>query len=977
MKKSVAKSLLRCSAAAAALASFAAEVQAGPNDGGGWKKTTPASPAAQQTTAPSMVAFNPIGPSHGDINPFYGDINPFYGDINPFYGDISPFWGDISPFWGDINPFHGDINAFWGDIDPFHGDIGAFLCDISEFWRDIGPAWGALNDSWNTAVANGQNADDLAAQLITIVEKAEAVFGEAAYAQTSTPVWEGVARDLLGKYGVDVNNPQSLLAVSAADRSQMFLEFYDALMAYSGADRADHWMPAINWSPRIARDAGLGAGADVGLLDGAISFQSGLWDSVYSHSGLADYSNDHGAFVGSLIVAPHDRQGVMGVAPEAAVFSHNPFDESQTADWTDVSDGIKQLSQQGSDIINMSLGVPGYVLHQEWAHILTGPGVRAVAQNAVFVKAAGNEGVTQRENVDFKTAPPVENLLIVGSVNPNKEISYFSNRPGEACLTVNTACLEENKLKYRFLVAPGELILASDNQGKVRRVSGTSFAAPQVSGALALMISRWPWMKEYTTEAADIILQTAEDLGAPGVDGVYGWGLLDVEASQQPLDEKALVIETALGAVSVHDAGLALSALGISVAGADTTITAFEYIGRGYRDFEIPLSALNLDEQTVQSAGQKYLQLKLSATLAGKSKPPKGEKKNKKKFSGDMSSVSTTIAGNRFWRVNMTATPVNPYDENQDPEIAFRTGGEIVNVETGLSFKFGSGEGAVALNGQAGFGYLSDHDTATGGVNPIFGLASGGAYFGVAAPIGDRALVSFGLSSNEEAHTYRQPVSGEEVEIQNGLDDYRAAAIGVDLAYALTDRITLNAGYTQLNEATGVLGAQGAGVLSLSGGAKTDATTIGAEAWLANNLALSVSATAARTRSAAFDASALSIGEDGVTSTAFEAAATAWGMFAGGDQIRVSFAQPLHVENGALTLTSTQVVDRETGELGLVDQEIHLGGARGYVAETLYSAPIGKFGASISAFGRVRLSAEEPGADGAIFSLGSRFTLPL
>ncbi|GAB4517167.1 MAG: hypothetical protein Tsb0010_01200 [Parvularculaceae bacterium] len=989
MKKSIAKSVLKCSAAAIAVAAFASDAQAAPKSWGWWKKPHAASaapPSNNPVKSPlATVVFNPISPAHGDINPFYGDINPFHGDINPFYGDIGPFWGDISPFWGDINPFHGDINAFWGDINPFHGDLGAFWCDISDFWKNIGPEWGELNAIWNNLSASDNNSltdyQYLADQLLSIVARAEEVFGAAVQEQTSTPVWEGIARDVFSKYGIDVNNPKSLQNVSAADRSQMFLEFYDALMAFSGGDRADHWMPAVNWSPRIAQDAGLGAGADVGLLDGAISFQSGLWDSVYSHTGIADYNNHHGAFVGSLIVAPHDQRGVMGIAPEAAIFSHNPFDETQTADWDDVRDGIANLSDQGSDIINMSLGVSGYVLHQEWANVLMDQGVRAIAQNAVFVKAAGNDGVTQRENVDFRAAPPVENLLIVGSVNPNKEISYFSNRPGEACLTVKGICLEENKLKYRFLVAPGELILASDNQGEVHRVSGTSFAAPQVSGALALMISRWPWMKNYTTEAAEIILKSAEDLGDPGVDGVYGWGLLDVAASQQPLDDRALVVETKHGQMSIYDSGLTLSALGISSASGDTTITAFEHIGRGYRDFEIALSSLDLSSQS--GADEKYLQVKLAAPAnasGSTKKAPHTSTKmngNEKQFNGDAISFSAPLAGNEAWRFNATATRVNPYDENRDREAAFRTGAEIVNVETGLSLQFGAGEGAVALSGQGGFGYFSDHDAATGGVNPVLGFASGGAYLGVAAPVGGRMLVSFGVTSNEEAHAYRQPFSGEEVEIRNGLDDYRADAIAMDVAYSLTDRVTLNAGYTQLKEATGLLGAQGAGALSLSGGATTDATTVGAEGWLTDNLALSFSATAARTRMTEFDASTLRIGDDGVTSTAFQAAATAWSVFAKGDSMRISFAQPLHVENGALTLTATQVIDRETGALGLVEEEIHLGGARPYVAETLYSRPIGESGAWISAFSRVRLHARDPGVGDAVFSFGSRFTLPL
>ena len=81
------------------------------------------------------------------------------------------------------------------------------------------------------------------------------------------------------------------------------------------------------------------------------------------------------------------------------------------------------------------------------------------------------------------------------------------------------------------LAAPGEAIYTADAIGDVRydRVNGTSFAAPHVSGALALLKSRLPTMPMQAIVA--IMLLSAEDLGDPGPDFTYGWGLLDVEAA--------------------------------------------------------------------------------------------------------------------------------------------------------------------------------------------------------------------------------------------------------------------------------------------------------------------------------------------------------------------------------------------------------------------------------------------------------------
>lgn len=56
-----------------------------------------------------------------------------------------------------------------------------------------------------------------------------------------------------------------------------------------------------------------------------------------------------------------------------------------------------------------------------------------------------------------------------------------------------------------------------------------------MSGAIALLHDRWPWLAQHPDATTDIILKSARDLGAPGVDPVYGAGLLDVTASQSGL----------------------------------------------------------------------------------------------------------------------------------------------------------------------------------------------------------------------------------------------------------------------------------------------------------------------------------------------------------------------------------------------------------------------------------------------------------
>lgn len=57
--------------------------------------------------------------------------------------------------------------------------------------------------------------------------------------------------------------------------------------------------------------------------------------------------------------------------------------------------------------------------------------------------------------------------------------------------------------------------------------SGTSMAAPHVTGALALLMERFPYLKN--PQIRDVLLTTATDLGKPGVDDIYGWGLMNLK----------------------------------------------------------------------------------------------------------------------------------------------------------------------------------------------------------------------------------------------------------------------------------------------------------------------------------------------------------------------------------------------------------------------------------------------------------------
>ncbi|MBV9570453.1 MAG: S8 family serine peptidase [Alphaproteobacteria bacterium] len=562
----------------------------------------PAAAGKQQDQGGQITQF--YGVDGGPIDPFYGPINPFYGGIYPFYGQISPFWGDIAPFWGTINPFYGTIQPFFGNIDPFWGTINPFsanqfLQQVFPYWNLVGPQWGALNTTWNDLQASGAN-DYTAVQA-----------GLNAFVATTVLFWGDQAgqyvQRMYEKYGIDPSDQQSLAYISPEQRSAFFMNLYDNLMNFSYIDHVDWWMGAVHWGPQLVQTQGPGT-MPAGLLDASIARNYSDVKDLKFVGGYQGYVNDHGAAVASLMAAMRDNIGVMGVAPNSSVRLYNPFDSSGTAGWKDVANGIDRLYKQKATVVNASLGIPGWTLSSEWGTVLTSETLSSKKHGFALVKAAGNEATVQTKDISWPSgysAPT--NIIMAGSVGPTGQISQFSNTPGEACILVNGICQEQNKLKYRFIVAPGELMLVEDNQGGTTRMTGTSFSAPLVTGTIALLQTRWPWLQQYADESVQIVLQSATDLGDPGVDPVYGWGMLNVEAAQSPLNFDNMIVFQPMKYNNGKDVKLdknhpnwTAAQFKAALKNPVTLLTwelgqmyvvGYENVGLTYRDFNIPLSS--------------------------------------------------------------------------------------------------------------------------------------------------------------------------------------------------------------------------------------------------------------------------------------------------------------------------------------------------------------------------------------------------
>lgn len=896
-----------------------------------------------------------LSPYYGRINPFYGRINPFEGDVDPFYGRINPFDGEVTPFWGRINPFEGDVEGFWGRINPFYGRINPFYGRINPFWGRINPFMGDLQANWGRInpfdSADPASHEELIAQFNTLIVESESFWGPRVSEETGESFYDGFVADLLAKYGIDLNDPSSLDGFDEVTRAQFQFDWYDGLMSFSGADHVDHWMETANWSPAITQIAGSGTDTVIGLIDFTVTPDADLQDNLVTWGGYENALGGHGGAVASLLVADHDGQGIMGIAPNATVAAYNPFDETHTASWEDVRTGVRTVVSQGASVVNMSLGVPGSTFADDWAEVYTDPTITALRDQVIFVQAAGNDGLVQTTNpdmrIDFVDLP---HIILVGSIGPSGQISEFSNTPGEACFIYwGSGCNgEEYTLKNHFIVAPGEWILVSDGEGGVTRMSGTSFAAPIVTGAIALLHDRWGWLKDNPAETKEIIFATADDLGEEGVDAVYGHGALNITASQSPIDWNN-VYQLSVDPNSGREEKNYLSTLN---AGEEQTllnteegyVTVYEDIGDTFRDFIVPLDSMITGVGLTSDGSEEALQSYLTESMIdyGTSTDGKGKGKGKKKF---VELAGMTMSMRSF------ALPIS--ERASDERLPFAS--EFSMSSDNTTFSFGNGVGAMSLSGASSASY-NRFDQQSGGANPVLGLASGGAFAKLEVPAFGSARLSVGTTHRHYEDVYADQYSGEQRFVNEAIEDYEAMATNIALTQPLSERLSVTASYTYLQENNAALGMQSTLDNAFNAGAKTDAATLGAQWQLNDRAKLYGSATFGQTRAQSETDQLLSVGQEGIATTAYEVAFEMNGLFAKSDFTRLALVQPMHVEQGNLAVSGTEVLDRNSGELGFVTREFDVAGVdRKLALEASWGSPFKNDTMAVSGFVRLEM----------------------
>ena len=272
--------------------------------------------------------------------------------------------------------------------------------------------------------------------------------------------------------------------------------------------------------------ATLDSGADVTSPDLESRWRGGAnsWYDPYGQHPAAPVDlSGHGTATLGAIVGGDASGTAIGVAPGAQWIAARVFDDRGTSTATAVHLAFQWLLDPDHD---PSTADAPQVVNASWS-LGTGPScdltfqpdVQALSRAGILpVFAAGNFGPTPGSAASPANYP--ESLAVGALADPATPLGSSSRGPSTCGGRAGS---------FPDLAAPGKDVLTTDRYGLYQVASGTSMAAPQVAGVLALVLAAHPGLP--VGRQREVLTGTAVDLGATGPDTATGFGRVDAMAA--------------------------------------------------------------------------------------------------------------------------------------------------------------------------------------------------------------------------------------------------------------------------------------------------------------------------------------------------------------------------------------------------------------------------------------------------------------
>lgn len=336
-----------------------------------------------------------------------------------------------------------------------------------------------------------------------------------------------------------------------------------------------------------------GKGSIIAILDSGIDatnqdFQNGkiLFVKDFSNSGKITDTVGHGTHVAGIAAGAKNNLGVQGVAFDANLIIGKVTSNGLVTVNTLIP-AVQWAASNQADVANLSISValtqtaikaqlvspgvyktaftntgilPGGMNAQQWAAALTG--------ETVLVVAAGNDATPWAGGISQLAAATDSKgnlvlggkMIVAGNWNEQTNAGVFSSNNGAAqlCMVmVGTTCQDKYKVSDFYLLAPGVGITSTvptagattTNKLGLSTMTGTSMAAPAISGGVAIIHQMWPQMTG--ANIVRLLLVTA-DKNLPGYSvSTMGQGMMDLDKATRPVGAVGIPTTGRLGGATV------------------------------------------------------------------------------------------------------------------------------------------------------------------------------------------------------------------------------------------------------------------------------------------------------------------------------------------------------------------------------------------------------------------------------------------
>lgn len=691
-----------------------------------------------------------------------------------------------------------------------------------------------------------------------------------------------------------------------------------------------------------------GAGAVVGIVDTGIDLNhpefagrvltggcivsslnacTNSWDKVGGDTATFSSPNaTHGTHVAGIAAGANT-----GLASQADILPVKVCSSSSNG-CAGVTEGVVYASQHGADVINVSIGGP-ILSNSDIAGFRT-----AIGNGSLLVVAAGNAG-NRYPTGGFLAGAAMQDgvrgsMIVVGATGGGGSDGYgviapFSQTPGNRCEIHGG---HRYCMKDYFVVAPGYYIWSSVGNGTAAGatygyLSGTSMATPYVSGLAAVIKGRWPSLN--SGQIADIIFQTADDLGARGTDRTYGRGAVDITKALSPVGASVVATSGTLASVpSSSTASTAASspARASSAPAQSTSVSgpsgAMRSLVTGPLSVAIRNSALLKNAIVVDSFGRDFRANLSKATynfdmVNFDALFQSDNFQTYTPFAGAVQTGFGPVVASGF--AVRTTTPrllsgqfrnedYSRYDVRDFEMMAMLAPG--MSVQAGYNLDMAGRFNPYDASGSGAYDGLFFSASAVN--SPYVSLTDGGSFIGTTMAIADDLQFSFGTSSlKPRTPDYDVPVFSKLAQLQGNqpyVDQRQADATEAAVTWNFADWGGLGVTASQTTERNGLLGGINSGALAITRDARTSAVGLSArlgfgEGWV-TTFSYNEGVTQLNLRPNSLVTSA-----DALHSRAYGIAVAKHGLFSGSDSLGFALTRPIQVYSGGIGLTAATGVD--------------------------------------------------------------------